>query len=263
MPRLVLTDQDLTKQTIEGQPFSYIGRCTGTDIKFVGDWTHVSHFANDFLRPDWSKAKTRYSYSRFNTFTDIIASPDAELLDHEMIRALLDVGRAYVVGPARGEIDRMVVVLDEDRNKEDFLVSWNNEIPPFVAAMKDEDAAAVAFRAVVGGREHLVRHMLKMASANPKDVAWEADEEPYIGHWGVAANNWGVKAVSRDGKKYLKRFHELPIPKNNHDRVAMAELVEAEVEKAVGFPATLNIVSILPWRATATYGKKPRDWWVR
>lgn len=261
MSRIVLTDQDLSGKTIEGLPFSYIGRCTGTDIKFVGDWQHVSHYTNDFLRPDWSGAQTRYSYSRFNTFTDIKASPDVELLDHEMILALLDAGKKQVTGKAQRAAVTVVSALDNDRQKQDYLISWANLSPDYMKKMGRD--AESTFRATVGGREHLVNHLLKMASADPNDVAWEEGEEPYIGHWGVEANNWGVKAISKDGKTYLKHRSELPIPTNNHDRVEMAELIEAEIEKAVGFPATLYIPSILPWRATATYDKVRRDWWAQ
>ncbi len=262
--RLVVTDQDLSGQVIRGRPFSYIGRCWGTDITFTGDWTHVSHFANIFIRPDWSKAKTRYSYSRFNTFTDIIASPDAELLDHEMMLALIGAGAQNVAAKHRLAANNVVTALAGDKAGAYFLVSWSNLTPDYMSAFKTPEEAETVFRQIVGGREHLVRHLLK--HNNPADksrLVWDEDDPPYVGHWGVEVNNWGVKAVSKDGKVYLKRYHELPVPANNHDRVEMAELIEAEVEKAVGFPATLNIQSILPWRASATYGKLPRDWWVQ
>ena len=74
--RLIIVNKDLSGQTIAGQPFSYIGSCTGTDVKFTGDWRFCSMYNNNFLRPDWSRAQTKYSYSRFNTFTGALFSPD-------------------------------------------------------------------------------------------------------------------------------------------------------------------------------------------
>ncbi len=253
--RLILTDQDLSNQTIEGKPFSYIGRCTGTDIKFVGDWTHVSHFANIFIRPDWSGAKTRWSYSRFNAFRQAVLSSDAELLDHEMMLALF--AEVPVIGDAGGEAAKVATVLDDDRKRADYLVSWKNLAPGYVAAMKKD--SEVAFRQAVGGREHLVRHMLKQANANPTDVTWREGIEPHIDVEGVDANSWGVSVKNR-GRTYHKHWMELPVPKNPHDRCELAELIEAEALAATGAEITLYIQSILPWRVYGTWGKQRRDW---
>ncbi|GAG18848.1 unnamed protein product, partial [marine sediment metagenome] len=168
--RLILTGRDLTGQTIEGQPFSYVGRCWGTDIKFTGDWTHVSHFADIFTRPDWSGAKTRYSYSRFNAFRQAILSPDAELLDHEMMLALF--AEAPTLGTAGVEAAKVATALDDDRKRADYLISWNNLSPDYMTAMKDD--AESAFRRTVGGREHLVRHLFKSSSPADQDrPMWE------------------------------------------------------------------------------------------
>ncbi len=252
--RLVLTDQDLTGQTIEGRPFSYIGRCRGTDITFTGDWTHVSHFGNDFLRPDWSKAKTRWSYSRFNAFRQAVLSPDAELLDHEMMLALF--AEVPVLGVAGVEAAKVATALDDDRKRADYLVSWGNLAPSYVAAMKTD--SETAFRQTVGGREHLVKHMLKQANADPKNIVWDGFKKPSVSE-GVDTTGWGVIARARDGREYRKHWSEFPVLKNPHDRVELAELLEAEIEAAVGFPVTLYIQSILPFRAYSTWGRRPRD----
>jgi hypothetical protein len=253
--RIVLIDRDLTGQTLRGEPFSYIGRCTGTDVKFTGDWTHVSHFANIFVRPDWSGAKTRWSYSRFNAFQQAVLSPDAELLDHEMMLALF--AEVPVLGDAGKEAEKVATALDDDRSRADYLVSWGNLAPGYVEAMKTN--SEVEFRDAVGGREHLVRHMLKKANANPNDIPWDGSQKPTTVA-GVSTTGWGIVARNPDGREYIRHTSEFPTPKNPHDRVELAELIEAEIEAAVGYPATLYIQSILPFRAYSTRGKRPRDW---
>jgi len=259
MSRIVLTNQDLSGQTIEGQPFSYIGRCTGRRVRFVGDWTHVSHFANTFIRPDWSRAKTRHSYSRFNTFRHAITSPDIEYLDHDMMVAALEEGFGPTTGNVRWGLAQVIVGL---RGK--YMASWSNLSPPFLEAMGGDVAKALAsVRVFMGGRDHLIQQYAKLATADASVAMWHADEEPHIFRWGVEANNWGVVAKSLDGRNYRKQWLELPVPKNPHDRAELEGLIEADVEKAVGFPVTIHVRSILPWRAMATYGTQPRDWWVQ
>jgi hypothetical protein len=144
--RLVLTDQDLSG-TIEGQPFSYIGRCTGSP-KFVGDWTHVSLYGNNFVRPDWSEAKTRWSYSRFNTFTDGVYSQDIELLDHEMINGLL-AGRVTSINRKHRKTAQVVVnALSADKVAADYMVSWSNLTPDYMASFKSVGEAESVFRRI-------------------------------------------------------------------------------------------------------------------
>lgn len=256
MSRLILTDQDLSGKTIEGQPFSYIGSCTGTDIKFTGDWTHVSHFGNTFLRPDWSKARTRWSYSRFNTFTDAKPSLDVELLDHDMMVAVLEEGLLGVTGKVRTGLQKVI-----DGLKGKYLASWSNLSPLFLVAVGGKlDVAIAAVQKIMGGRQHLIEHFQRMANADPNDVLWTGRRELHVELEGVDAGEWGVLARSRDGREYRRQWSELPQPKNPHDRVEMAELIEAEIKVATGFAVTLYIQSILPWRTYAAPGTLPRDW---
>ena len=275
MNRLVITDQDLSKQTIEGQPFSYIGRCRGTDIKMVGDWTHVSHFGNDFLRPDWSKAKTRWSYSRFNKFTDAKTSFDMNPNDHDMLLAAIEESMAKLTGVSEdamalaGRMLRENIAkgspadtLEECIAKGAYLISHGNVAPHFVGAFGGDMVTAMeAVNIYAAGREQLISRVMRGSQLEPDRLFWEGTEEPNP-VIGIAVSGWGVVARARDGREYRRHWSELPIPHNNHDRVEMAELIEAEVEKATGLDVTLGIVDILPWRTRATRGHKPRDWWV-
>ena len=129
--RLIIVNKDLSGQTIAGQPFSYIGNCTGTDVKFTGDWRFVSHYRNNFVRPDWSGAQTRYSYSRFNTFTGAVVSPDVELLDHEMMLAMFQARAVALTGKTKTAVTGVVSGLATDKQQGQFPPLVGNPAPPF------------------------------------------------------------------------------------------------------------------------------------
>jgi len=249
-----LTNLDLSGRTIAGVPFSYVGECTGTDIKWVGDWRFVSYYKNDFLRPDWSGAQTRHSYSRFNTFTDITASPDVELLDHELIAALLEKGVSSLPRTHRPKAQRLIDALAVDRAQGLYLVSWGNLIPGYVDSFSSRTLAASTFRTLVGGREHLVKHLLNTADSDPAIPSWQ-EGEPLTVERGVKVSEWGIAAGSRKGR-YLRHWSQLP--STNHDRFALAAILEAEILAATGLEITLYVQSILPWRCSVMGGRGDR-----
>lgn len=262
MVRLVLTDQDLSGKTIKGQPFSYIGNCRGTDIKFVGDWTHVSHFHNDFLRPDWSGAKTRWSYSRFNIFTDAKTSQDMEANDHDMLLAAIEESLPKLTSVGQTAMAKAGDLLRADIAAGKYLISWANVAPVFMQEFKgDYQKALETAVAAAAGRPQLLTSVSRMAGHDPSGVMWNEGEAPHLNTEGIRNSPWGIVAQDFSGKrKYRKPWSELPVPTNPHDRLEMAELIDAEVEKAIGQPVTVYIYNILPWRAYAGWGRQPRDW---
>ena len=255
--RIVLQGQDLSGQTIKGEPFSYIGNCTGTDIKFVGDWKHVSHYHNDFLRPDWSGAETRWSYSRLNTFTDAIVSPDAGLLDHEMMLAMFEEVLPRLKKADAAAVQGVIDGLKADIQSQVFIVSWSNLSPNYANTFSTARKAEDAFRKACGGREHLVHHFTGMAHEDPDKPAWDGSKPPNIPSGGVCANDWGIVARnSRNGDELKIHWSELPKLDRPHDRVEMAERLEALIEKETAQRVTLYVQSILPW-----WGCRVLGWW--
>lgn len=237
--RLILQNQDLSGQTIEGEPFSYIGECTGTDIKFTGDWTHVSHYSNDFLRPDWSQAKTRWSYSRFNTFIDFKGSPDLELLDHEMMLALLRSNRSKAA-------DVVIDGLETDQPL--YVTSWGNLAPLFRQGFSSDADAIASWSTLMGGRKHLIAQMKMMMTADRTKPAFDVAAPPTeMPDGGVVSGDWGI-AAKNHAKEFRVHWRQLPKLTRPHDRVEMAERLEALIEQKTDQRVTLYVQSILPWR---------------
>ena len=260
MERLIIRGQNLTGQTIKGKPFSYVGECVGSDIKWIGDWMHVSLYGNTFLRPDWSGAQTRWSYSRENIFTDIIASPDAEIQDHEMMAALMTKGLSVLTGKNRTAAQTVIDALKNDIAQRSYSLGWANYVPRLMAALKmDISNTKTIWGQLIGERKHLIDHLEQMANENPLTVCWSDAEPLSPPEGGILSSPWGIAARNPDGREYVRRWSELPVPKNPHDRLEMAELTEAEVEAAVGFPVTLYIQQILRWRCRAVAGKVARE----
>ncbi len=247
--RLILQNQDLTGQTLQGQPFSYIGNCTGADVVFIGDWTHVSLFSNDFLRPDWSQAQTRWSYSRFNTFTDIEGSPDLELLDHEMMLALFKTNLSLIPARDRATAHLLIANIEADRARQDYIISWAN-VAPIFAENVDLARAEAVWSTWVGNRAHLVRQYVTMHKADKTKASFDVAAPPTdMPSGGVATGDWGIAARnSRDKREFRLRWTQLPTLTRPHDRVEMAERVEALIEQATDQKVTLYVQSILPWR---------------
>ena len=246
--RLILENQDLSGRTIKGQPFSYIGNCKGTDPKFVGDWTHVSHYANDFLRPDWSGAKARWSYSRFNTFTDAIVPPDAGLLDHEMMLAMFEEVLPRLTKVEARAVQGVIGGLRATIRANVFVTSWINLTPVYAGLFRTLREAEDAFRVACGGREHLVHHFTQMALDDPSKPAWDGSKPPAMPSGGVVSNDWGIVARnSKDGREWKLRGDALPVLQRPQDRVEMAEKLEVLIEEATDQKVTLYVQSILPW----------------
>ncbi|KKK92060.1 hypothetical protein LCGC14_2706730, partial [marine sediment metagenome] len=200
---------------------------------------------NIFIRPDWSKAKTRWSYSRFNTFTDALVSPDAELLDHEMMLAMFEGAR--LTGTKQQALDTIIEGLRLDKERELFIVSWGNLAPPHAAHFSE--GAEEAFSEACGGREHLVSHFRKMMHDDPSLPAWDGSVPPMMPSGGVVSSDWGIVARnSRNGVEFRLNWSELPELTNPHDRVEMAERLEALIEEATEQRVTIFVQSILPWR---------------
>jgi len=271
MARLIFTNKDLSGRTIKGQPFSYIGRCTGTDIKFVGDWTNLSYFQNNFVRPDFSRAQTRWSYGRFNTFVDPQTSRDIEMSDPDTLKAAIDESMSRLTAEGRWATalayeeataaDRLVV---PDIQEGSYTVSWANGIPLLLRNLGgDVEKLMEVLKAIADGRPHVVDHCFKQHDADPSQAVWDDSEEPTRNIEGITVTDWGVLACNREGKEYRKRWSALPSPTNPHDRVEVAELIEAEILATIGLRVTFWIRNILPWRAYACTGIHGRDWFTR
>lgn len=263
--RLALTNQDLSGQTIKGLPFSYIGNCRGSDIKWIGDWTHVSHYHNDFLRPDWSGAKTRYSYSRFDKFIDAVTSEDMNTDDHDMLLAAIRESLPKLEGVGKWAMAKAGRLLHDDIEQGLYLISWAIVAPIFLEVFEGDFRAAIeTVKTGFGDKGQLIKRWSGSSAGASLDPCWAESPPPDLSAEGVATNAWGIVAQDFSGKrKYRKHWSELPVPTNPHDRLEMAELIEAEVEKAIGHPVTLYIVSIHSWSAYAAWGRVPRDWPMR
>ncbi len=259
--RHVLVGQDLSGQTIEGEPFSYLGRCTGTDIKFIGDWQFASLWANDFTHPDWSKARTHRMYSISNTLVDPVLPPD---LDDSNIDLLITLFEQH--NPALSQERQLASseIIDEvhDQNITGTWgrKSWPNLAPQFAARFPTADAAIDAFRDAVGGNEYLVDRFLRTYQSDPKRPPWDDSEPTYIPDGGVATSDWGIAARNpHDRRAYQKHWRDFPVLKHPHDRWELADRLEAEIEKATDQRVTIYVLSVRPWRGIAGGKEQTRE----